>query len=141
VKVSVSVEKPAAGARASVFPEGLAGSFENPRIVGEPEVVVGTHHHAALPLDHDFRSVGLLDGQEIRIKPEGFYLLWPRIGIRLGEHVRVLADATVGLAFGRGGGVGKTDSALRSRIHEALASPESVSSHRIRRRYVTGLII
>ena len=79
--------------------------------------------------------------KEIGIKAECLYLLWSRVGVRLGEHVGVLGDTAVSLAFGWDGGVGKTDSALRSRIHEASASPEGLTSRPVCRRYVTGLII
>lgn len=141
MQIGISIEEPAAGARASVFPESLACCFEDSRIVSETEVVVGANHHATLAFDHHFCRVRLLDWKEIRIKPESFYFLGPVIRVSLGQHVSVLLHATIGLTFGRDGGIGKTDSALRSRIHEASASPEGLTSRPVCRRYVTGLII
>ena len=136
VQVGVSVEESAAGARTPILPESGTCGLENARVVCETEVIVRPDHHDALPFDHHFGRVRLLDRKEVGIKPERFYFLRSGVGISLCQHVGILRRACFALPFGAGR-FRKTNPALWSRIHKALRSPGHAASSDQSRGYVT----
>ncbi len=70
-----SVEEAGAGTARAVFLERFDAGFDDLGVHGEPEVVVGAEHYAALAFHYDFRVLLGLQGVEIRI-----YAEFPQLG-------------------------------------------------------------
>ena len=69
MELQSAVQKARAGAARSVTFGGADRGFDDFGVVGESEVVVGTHHHQALPLDRDFGCVAIRNRAKVGIEP------------------------------------------------------------------------
>src|SRR5690606_22624421 len=68
VQIEGAVEETAPGTAATVAAQCGLCRLEDPWVMGESEVVVGSHHHLALASYHDLGVVGRLDRHEIRVE-------------------------------------------------------------------------